>query len=393
MTVGIGLLDLLLSLALVGLAMQVLAAREPFQAVVFFITLGLVMAIVWGRLAAPDIALAEAAIGAGLTGALLLNAIGPLSRRGARSGRNAPSDREVQPPRAAHKRARPDGWPRLATALIVVLGLAVTAYLVRLPTGSERVEGASAPQEGGERAGPSGTMALTVAESLSASGASNPVTAVLLNFRGYDTLLEVGVLLLAAVGAWSVVAQDSRHGARGDNAAMGQAALVEPAQRQADRRAEPVLTALVHLLTPVMVLVAAWLLWQGAKAPGGAFQAAAMLCGAAVLNRAAGLIRPALPEGPLMRWALVVGPFGFLLVGLVLLVVGDGFLTYPKDWAAILILAIEAVLTLSIAAALFALYSAVAPAGAAGSAGAAPSAARVDGTPTAGHGGDSTTSR
>ena len=36
------------------------------------------------------------------------------------------------------------------------------------------------------------------------SGVSNPVTAVLLNFRGYDTLLEITVLFLAVLGAWSL---------------------------------------------------------------------------------------------------------------------------------------------------------------------------------------------
>jgi len=39
------------------------------------------MALSWARLQAPDIALAEAAIGAGLTGALLLDAYGALQRR------------------------------------------------------------------------------------------------------------------------------------------------------------------------------------------------------------------------------------------------------------------------------------------------------------------------
>ncbi len=32
------------------------------------------------------------------------------------------------------------------------------------------------------------------------SGVSSPVTAVLLNLRGYDTLLEIAVLLLALLG-------------------------------------------------------------------------------------------------------------------------------------------------------------------------------------------------
>jgi energy-converting hydrogenase B subunit D len=49
-----------------------------FHAVVLFIVFGLLMALAWARLGAPDIALAEAAIGAGLTGALLLDAVGHL---------------------------------------------------------------------------------------------------------------------------------------------------------------------------------------------------------------------------------------------------------------------------------------------------------------------------
>src|SRR5690242_11443125 len=36
------------------------------------------------------------------------------------------------------------------------------------------------------------------------SGVEHPVTAVLLNFRGYDTLLEVAVLLLALLGVLAV---------------------------------------------------------------------------------------------------------------------------------------------------------------------------------------------
>ena len=47
----------------------------------WFIVFSLLMTLAWARLAAPDIALAEAAIGAGLTGALLLDAIGVLRGR------------------------------------------------------------------------------------------------------------------------------------------------------------------------------------------------------------------------------------------------------------------------------------------------------------------------
>ncbi len=67
--------DGLLMLTLLGLAWQALKSPDLFKAIVLFIAFGLAMALAWVRLQAIDIALAEAAIGAGLTGALLLKAL------------------------------------------------------------------------------------------------------------------------------------------------------------------------------------------------------------------------------------------------------------------------------------------------------------------------------
>ncbi len=74
------LFDALLGLGLVVAALGALWSRDLFRAVVLFIVFGLLVALAWIRLQAPDVALAEAAIGAGLTGALLLDAIGHLRR-------------------------------------------------------------------------------------------------------------------------------------------------------------------------------------------------------------------------------------------------------------------------------------------------------------------------
>jgi energy-converting hydrogenase B subunit D len=68
--------DVLLALSLPLLAWQALATRDLFKAVVLFIAFGLLASLAWVRLGAVDVALAEAAIGAGLTGALLLDTLG-----------------------------------------------------------------------------------------------------------------------------------------------------------------------------------------------------------------------------------------------------------------------------------------------------------------------------
>ncbi|QIK37348.1 DUF4040 domain-containing protein [Caldichromatium japonicum] len=66
--------DLLLSINLLTLAFAASSSQEPRRGTIFFIAFGLLLALVWARLRAPDLALAEAAIGAGLSGALMLGA-------------------------------------------------------------------------------------------------------------------------------------------------------------------------------------------------------------------------------------------------------------------------------------------------------------------------------
>jgi uncharacterized MnhB-related membrane protein len=79
MTLGLAI-DLLLVGSLLWSAWGALSAQRLDRAVVLFIVFGLLMALAWARLVAPDIVIAEAAIGAGLTGALLLDALGVLRR-------------------------------------------------------------------------------------------------------------------------------------------------------------------------------------------------------------------------------------------------------------------------------------------------------------------------
>jgi uncharacterized MnhB-related membrane protein len=79
MAAMIWIFDILLGLGLLVMAYSVAQSRNLYQAVVMFMVFGLLVALSWVRLGAPDIALAEAAIGAGVTGALFLSTIGRLN--------------------------------------------------------------------------------------------------------------------------------------------------------------------------------------------------------------------------------------------------------------------------------------------------------------------------
>lgn len=166
---------------------------------------------------------------------------------------------------------------------------------------------------------------------LTQSGVRNPVTAVVINFRGYDTLLEMGVLVLAALGVWTLQASAPPHS-------------LEPGSLQG-----PVLAALVRLVSPVMVLVAVYMLWVGGHAPGGAFQGGAILGAAGVLLVLADTACFAIRPGWLWRTLLFLGFAVFLLVALGMMTSGNHFLEYPRNWAGGLILLIEGTSMVSIA--------------------------------------------
>lgn len=185
-------------------------------------------------------------------------------------------------------------------------------------------------------------LADAVARMQEHSGVESPVTAVLLNFRGYDTLLEVMVLLLAVIGVWS---------------------LTKAPFPQQITDTSPVQMGVVSLLAPLMCLVAAYLVWQGSHLAGGAFQGGAILGAAGVLMVVAELpwLR-AIPARPL-RIGLVLGPLFFVGVALFCLFLTGDLMGYPEEAAGWLILLIEAACAISIGLTLALLFAGGRPEG------------------------------
>jgi multisubunit Na+/H+ antiporter MnhB subunit len=288
-----------LALLVLAVASWTIAVRDAFAAVIGFVAYGLLLALIWVRLAAPDVALTEAAMGSGLTGLLLLGAAARL--RGAQA-RPAPLNAVQQ-------------WGTGALCALIAVGLAAIVLLLPDP-------------------GPS--LAPAAVMHLPSTGLGNPVTGVLLAYRAIDTLLEAIVLLPALLGVWSL-APDRYWG--------GAPILRHP-------RPDGALTLLAQVLPPFGIIVGIYLCWNGADKPGGAFQGGAVLAAMWVLILLArqAEVPPVSRRGP--RLLLVVGSAVFLAIGLAGMWFADAFLGYPAGYAKPLIVMIELVLTLSIAVAL-----------------------------------------
>jgi multisubunit Na+/H+ antiporter MnhB subunit len=305
--------DALLGLSLFCLAWLTLTTTDLFRAIVLFIAFGLLLALAWIRLDAPDIALAEAAIGAGLTGALLLAGFAKLQI----DTREDSSDHQssVAQERTINKYLKPLSMLAV-TLLTILLGYSVLS----LPTESV------------------GLVPLVNAD-LEDSGVTNPVTAVLLNFRGYDTLLEMVVLLVALLAVWSF---DSKHS-------------------NVIANSSPVLDIMTRVLVPLLIVVAAYLLWVGADAPGGAFQAGSVLGAAGVLLMLSGWRLKASIAGFPLKLALVIGNITFILIALITAFFRAYSLQYPPAQVGVIILIIETAATVSIGVTLAVLFMGAQP--------------------------------
>ncbi|MDD3718017.1 MAG: DUF4040 domain-containing protein [Actinomycetota bacterium] len=74
-------LNLTFIVLLVVTALLAVLARDLLAAVIIFSAYSLIMALMWQRLQAPDLALTEAAVGAGVTTVLFVVAIFKTRRR------------------------------------------------------------------------------------------------------------------------------------------------------------------------------------------------------------------------------------------------------------------------------------------------------------------------
>ena len=168
------------SLLVFVVAVGVLTAvvRDVLTAVVVFAAYSLGLAVLWTLYRAPDVALTEAAVGAGVTTALLLLVI-------SRTGRPASGRALVDP-----RRIRPRS---VAVAALVLVGLGLTVPALP-PVGASDTPAF----------GPVPEFYLTDAAD---RGVDNAVTAVLVIYRGFDTFGEVAVVFAAAVAVLAVLSR------------------------------------------------------------------------------------------------------------------------------------------------------------------------------------------
>lgn len=163
-----------------------------------------------------------------------------------------------------------------------------------------------------------------IEEALGETGAMNMVTAVLADYRGYDTLGETAVIFAAGLGAFVILA-GWVGGPRGENPGPGLSHRVDSL----------LLDTAARLLVPVLLLFAVYVLVHGHTSPGGGFQGGVLFGLGLVALRLVwgppGHLRAASRFGPGLRASLVLASSGVLIylgIGFATMAFGGAFLDY-----------------------------------------------------------------
>lgn len=169
-------IDLLFFVLLIATAILALVARDLITSVALLSVYSLISSLLFAGLLAVDVALVEAALGAGLTSLLMILAILATTR---------------------HSTERAPIKTRLAVVGIVGTFLAVMVF-----------SSTDLPNRGNpDNPAHSGISSYFLANSLDETNTPNVVTSLLADYRSADTLGETFVILTAALSATVVLAR------------------------------------------------------------------------------------------------------------------------------------------------------------------------------------------
>lgn len=163
---------------MLGSALATAALRSVVASIVAFAGYSFGVAVLWALLRAPDVALTEAAVGAGITTVLFLLTV----------ARTNVGSTELRFEGAS---------PRSLLAVVAIV-VAVGATVPALPA----IGDPSAPVVQGE------VSQYYLAQSYEQTGVKNAVTAVLAAYRGFDTLGEATVVFAAGVAMLLVLGRE-----------------------------------------------------------------------------------------------------------------------------------------------------------------------------------------
>ncbi len=157
-------------------------------------------------------------------------------------------------------------------------------------------------------------------------GAANLVTAVVVTYRGLDTLGEVTVLFISAAGVGLLLRRTRRNQKDDKGLAIDDLERGDRAEETAGvhKPASEIVETATELLLPMVILFGVYVFMNGHLSPGGGFQ------GGAIIASGTMFMLLALPESHISRLMIAIteslSGFSYVVVGVLGVIFAGGFL-------------------------------------------------------------------
>ena len=252
---------LILLIFLLVCAVCVSFSRNLLVSVVIFMSYSMIMSIIWVLLESPDLAITEAAVGAGVTSVLFFMTLKKIKAMGKEH-----ADEQDSTTKEINARPGVERFERYYRIAAVVLGGAIILALL--------VNVSHLPAFGAvDNPGNNEVSQRYVEKAIEETGAVNAVTGMILDYRAFDTFGESCVLFIAAACVLILLRDD-----KSDTTAK---ALI-------NERYEPVsdsiLQASTRILFPALMIFGIYILVNGHLSPGGGFSGGAIMGAGLILH-------------------------------------------------------------------------------------------------------------
>jgi len=180
--------------------------------------------------------------------------------------------------------------------LLAVVGYSLVNALMDVPFGENRIE-------------PGTVSAFYLEKTPTQLSVANVITAIVVNYRGFDTLGEVSVLFLASLGLGSILYRKHKEGEE-------EVAILKPSSQ--------LIQAGSKLIFPAILVLGAYVFIHGHLTPGGGFQGGAIIATGFLLMMMA--YKDYKVSHNVLMWVESLAGIAFAGIGIVGLLVSHSFL-------------------------------------------------------------------
>lgn len=243
-------------------AISVSFSKNILNSVLIFMGYSLVMSVIWMVIESPDLAITEAAVGAGITSILFfvtLNRIHSMFKN--------ENDKKENPDEFLPSIKR---FKKLYVTIAILFTVFFAVVLVLTVSYSPKTGMADNPSY-------NEVVEKYIEDGLEETGATNIVAGMILDYRAFDTLGESHVLFVATITVTVLLRLDKRKRKKGDTRITETIDEAEEEDKIFEPKHDSILQKVSLLLVPIIFIFGIYVILNGHVSPGGGFSGGAII--------------------------------------------------------------------------------------------------------------------